>query len=522
MGNKGKSKNPAYPDAHPTAPGGMSQKALVRELVDKHGWDEGEAKGMKWPEQISAVVQGRLDREAEAKREAESVEVAPLYEPEPDTLNYRFNGHWGAGPSASERWLTCTASLGASRRFLETLTVNQQREFSVASEAARQGTTAHRVGEVKALSLLGKMEQSAVDAELMELSILPLDGEEYTDEMEDYTNQYVDLIKQLHDEDREVLIETRVSAAVPLSGLWEDEVYEIVGSADAIALPTKKHKSLVVADLKYGNGIDVEVEENSQARIYALGALDLLTDDDGDLTVPVKTVEYYIVQPRLSGIKQWSESLDDLLDWRDDVLSPALTKALYGVDEAGATYEPSPVACQFCQARGTCSALAEAQMDRAAELFDVIVETEFAEGSGAIPETGSLSNERIGALLAQADGLVKLRDSLKEEVSRRLYRGAEIPGYQLVCYTPPRKWTEGAIEELREHFPELFIEKIVTPKQGLAILKANNPDDEGAMDDLLSFIETQPIKPVVGTTDDRRKPWQGMAPESMFDIEEGD
>src|ERR1700751_5493767 len=70
-----------YPNAHPTAPGGMSQQALADELVTKHGltehdinlyWKSGKSWSRgSWPEMIDRVIAERQAREAEAKREAE-------------------------------------------------------------------------------------------------------------------------------------------------------------------------------------------------------------------------------------------------------------------------------------------------------------------------------------------------------------------------------------------------------------------------------------------------------------------
>ena len=54
----------------------------------------------------------------------------------PVTRDYIFDGHAGAGPSGAERWMNCTESLGAARRFLETLSPNQQAEFAVGGSAA--------------------------------------------------------------------------------------------------------------------------------------------------------------------------------------------------------------------------------------------------------------------------------------------------------------------------------------------------------------------------------------------------
>ena len=196
----------AYPGADPTAPGGMSQKALVAELVDKHQFTKAAATGLTWPEQIDAVCKARLAAEyltrcdlhglihcaecsgaaaefdnslsdfdrimaehegepvgaveealadagldpddldpdqmvadlaaARAAHEAEQAALPPDQQPRPmflgmpDTKDFIFDGHMGAGPSGAERWMHCTASLGAARSFLETLSPNQQAQFA--------------------------------------------------------------------------------------------------------------------------------------------------------------------------------------------------------------------------------------------------------------------------------------------------------------------------------------------------------------------------------------------------------
>jgi hypothetical protein len=544
-----KSSNPAYPDAHPTAPGGMSEKALVLELTETHGWDAADAITLNWPGKIDAVIAERLNREREASgamfeaaqpdtdddldallEELTSATSSTgsddgadtgshsLLTKLPGVFDYIFNGHYGAGPSASERWMTCTASLAASRKFLETLTPNQQEQFAVASEAARQGTTAHAAAEVEARVVIGQMDQDEADTTLLELAIEPdTDGEAYDDEMAEYITEYVDLIRT-YAQDRgndHVLIEAHSEAAVPLTGMHEGEVYVISGRGDCVVLPTPEDPTLVVSDLKYGNGIDVEVDANPQVRIYGLGALALLVDDDGNLITDVETITYHIVQPRLGGIKTWSEPLADLLAWRDEVLAPALTAALYGQAE-GAVFNPSESACQFCPARGGCPALTEQRVAQAAELFDVIVEAEFADGPGAFPETTALDDAALGSLLAQISGLIDLHKDLKAEAERRLFRGGQVPGFTLVNYSPPRKWKEGAAEALPiEDNPFLWGEpKLLTPTAAEKIVGKENYEA------LVAPLVDKPSKrPVVAPVGDRRKAWEGRPPEAMFDDE---
>lgn len=555
------------PGAPATSPGGMSQQALVDELLTKHGWEEGgvadwrRGKGWDlkaWNDMIDFVIQARRDRERESKSavvaeemaeillpssldqmESELAEMREAYEQakaeqralsllkiDLDTNDYIFDGHAGAGPSASHRWMTCTASLKASRKFLETLSPNQQREYAKSNIAARQGTTAHRVGEVEAHVVRGEMTRAEADAELMELAIMPEDGVEYDDEMAEYVSEYTALVASyVHDRGAEnVGIEERVSAVVPLTGVHEDEVYEIPGSADCTVLPTPEHPDLVVADLKYGSGIDVDVDSNPQIRIYALGLLNKLTDEAGNLTVDVSDITYHIAQPRLGGLKTWTETLDDLLDWRDDVLSPLLTEALYGP----ATFTPEDEACQFCPARGSCAALADHQMEKAADLFDAIAEAEF-DGE-EFPETVPLLDDaRLGELLSQIKGLVKVYESLKDEAQRRLYRGQQVPGWQLVNYSPPRTWDGDAAEILNpDYFDEdefdaatvmmLWKRVMLSPTQALAALKKAGVEDTGKIADLIVHPEK---RPVIAPEGDRRSKWEGRAPEDMFDIEEG-
>lgn len=512
------SDNPDFPDAPATAPGGMAKAALREELRNKHGYGVAALADMSWPEMITATIEARKEREAEAKHVREN---PPLFIGMPDTKDFGFDGHAGASPSGAERWMNCTASLEAARAFLETLTPNQQAQFASANTAARQGTTAHAAAETEVQVMLGTVSTEEANNTLMELAILPeTEGEAYDETMAEYITEYVDLVKQYADAGHDILVEQRVEAAVPLTN---GEVYEIRGSADFIAMPTAEDNALVVGDLKYGNGIDVDVDENPQIRIYALGALSQLADDEGNLP-ELDEVIYHIIQPRLGGIKTWQESVDDLLDWRDEVLSPALSMALAGT-EGGATYSPSELACQWCPAKGSCAALAEQRMSSAKELFDVITEAEFADGPGAFPETGALTNEHLGALLKQVEGLTKIKDDLRAEAQRRLYRGTQVPGYQLVSYTPPRKWDDDAAEVLHpghggvltdEQAEALWSKKLMTPTQALAALKKAGVDGEALIGNLIVAPDK---RPVIAPEGDRRKAWGGVPPEQMFDVE---
>lgn len=670
-----------YPDAPPTAPGGMSRKALIKELVDDHDYEDGpEWNEVGWPDLINLVAKERQDREAErpeaetvedmddpvadmfpdevedmdepdeldeffggfepvdfngddialalkidamfgealarpldaevlapstemgvdvetgeilpvapddackcgtpesehysvdpelhvhdrfpgtvvldeepdsvldpetmfaemftARTEAEKSQPAPLFLGIPGVRDYVFDGHAGAGPSGAERWMNCTMSLSLSREFLETLTPNQQHEYASGSQAARQGTTAHAAGEAKALMMLGRIDEDELDHVLLDLSVSPDEGEQFDNEMDEYTDEYVDLIRTYAEErgNESILIERRVEAAIPLTGVHEGEVYIIRGSLDFGALPVvgvPSLSSLVVGDLKYGEGKDVDVDENPQIRIYGLGLLEELVDEDGNLPASLKTIDYYINQPRLGGIKKWSESIDDLLEWRDEVLAPALTAALYGRDAGGATFAPSDLACQWCPARGMCPALAEHVMTKGEELFDAIQDAEFTDGPGALPDPVRLDNDALGSLLLQIRDLDKLQKSLREEAQRRLHRGEEVKNFHLVNHTPKRTWKSDAIhrldpsltaEEGRIDVPDEVLNRLWTEPVLVSPTAAEKILGDGY--EAIKDVVNKPDKiPLISTgPKDRRKAWEGRAPEDMFadDVPEND
>jgi hypothetical protein len=183
---------------------------------------------------------------------------------------------------------------------------------------------------------------------------------------------------------------------------------------------------------------------------------------------------------------------------------------LYGVDE-GATFTPSEQACQFCPARGGCAALAEQRLAQAGDLFDAVVEAEFADGPGAFPETSTMDDARLGTLLTQINGLINIHKDLKAEAERRLFRGTTVPGFQLVNYQPPRKWLPEA-EEKFDTRPELWARKLITPTAAEKLLG----DDYANVE---ALVDKPDRRPVVAPVGDRRKPWEGRPPEAMFDIE---
>ena len=110
-----------------------------------------------------------------------------------------------------------------------------------------------------------------------------------------------------------------------------------------------------VIDFKYGLGVLVEADRNTQMMCYALGALELL-----DPLYDMKRISMTIFQPRRENVSTFSMSREELLDWADNVLAPAAALAFEGKGDYRAGDH-----CRFCRARSVCRARAEHNLEMA-------------------------------------------------------------------------------------------------------------------------------------------------------------
>ena len=229
--------------------------------------------------------------------------------------------------SASHRWLNCNPSARLEQEF-----------ESRTSTAAAEGTAAHHLAEWKLRTALG-----------MYAGNRPVSQYD-SDEMEVCTDGYVEFILEtlaqvkLHCADPMVLIEQRLD--------FTNYVPDGFGTGDCIIVADK---TLHITDLKYGQGLLVEAEENPQMMLYALGALRLY-----DFLYDIQSVSMTIYQPRRDNVSTWTIDVDDLLEWAYTYLKPRAEMAYKGEGE----YVPGPH-CQFCKAAVRCRARAEAKLQLA-------------------------------------------------------------------------------------------------------------------------------------------------------------
>ena len=377
-----------------------------------------------------------------------------------------MTAHAKLSPSASHRWLNCPGSLILSEQF-----PNQSSRF------ADEGTFAHDLAAQCLEEGRHPMKHLGVRS-----------GDFVCDEeMAEHIQTYVDVVNGLMDLETTadfvpaLMVEERVKI---LQNLW--------GTADAIILG---HDDLHVVDLKYGAGVLVEVEDNPQLMIYALGALRSLKDPDA-----IRNVHIHVVQPRhaLGGHSVTTMSRQDLLNWRDEVLMPTVER-IRAKDSTLCSGEW----CRWCPAASSCPEIHRVSMETAQSVFGDTPETPAVVQQAAGPiRAEDLTPDQLGQILAVLPTVEDWIKSMRANAFERLRNGTAVPGYKLVRTAPHRKWTdEGKAFEAAAKLTDdpLQLVKLKSPAQVEKILGRNGKDM------VSSLVEKPEGQLTLASEKDRRK-----------------
>ena len=298
-------------------------------------------------------------------------------------------------PSSAERWKNCPGSVTLSKQFPQDTT----------STYAEEGTHAHSVAELKLRYVNGEINSSNFTRKLNKLK----KSEYWCGEMDEATNFYMDAVLEIKSgmgEDAELLIEQHFNL--------DEYVPESFGTSDAVVIGDG---AINVIDLKYGKGVKVDAVNNSQLRLYGLGAAGLFEG-----IYDFDRVRMTIIQPRLDHISSEEISLEELRRWAAEEIRPAAEEALAGSERTACGDW-----CQFCPAKAVCRARAEYCLELARDEFKA---------------PALLTTEEIGEVLRRAEAIKKWAADIADYALQQALAGEHYDGWKVVEGRSNRKYAD--------------------------------------------------------------------------------
>ena len=379
--------------------------------------------------------------------------------------------HAKLSASASHRWLNCTASPGYEAQFPRGT-----------SEYAEEGTLAHEFCEV-----IGRSTFELIDNEnAAERVSLLQQHERYDPEMlrtaQFYADRLLDISRE-YETTPAVFFEVQVGL-----GEWIPEGF---GTCDCCMIGGD---TLHIIDYKHGKGVKVEAEDNSQMRLYALGALAKFRPIYGDA---IKRVITEIIQPRISEEQNTEElTTAELLAWGESI-KPTAQAAYTG---EGAEFRAGDW-CRFCAGRAQCRARAAGY-------------TALEEFAAMRPKDNKLSDAEIADLLTRGEGIAKWYEELQAYARDALLDGHTIDGWKVVAGRSTRQFTDqdAALRAL-----ELagYDQAVLYERRPLTLAALEKQVGKEAFAEVCgAYITKPPGSPTLVEASDKRQPYNSAATEA--------
>lgn len=373
-------------------------------------------------------------------------------------------------PSSAERWTTCTAS---PHFILE----NWDKLPDDTSRFAEEGTTAH---EVAAAYLLDRKPGECPTPVQPEMHVHGWD--------------YMEYVQNLRTPGSKLIVETKFP-------LW----YMPERNAMVDAAVVNK-ESLHIVDYKYGEGIIVSPVENLQGAIYARSVGPRL----GFQPPEEFPVHIHIYQPRGRDMTQphhtWETTWGELAMFTSDrIEKPARNILMQQRTMSAKTgqpivlqFVPSDKACQWCPAKGFCSARQQF-LTRDLEDLTVIEDK-------PLPLATTLSEEQRILIQRHGSDIKKWIDDVQEYNTQRGTEGHVLRGFKLVLSRGGnRYWTnqkaviDGLLADTVLRRNDIVEEKVIGPAAVEKLLgKGKLPAS------VINLIDKPPGSPVLVPVEDKR------------------
>lgn len=316
-----------------------------------------------------------------------------------ETIDHASRDHAVISPSSVYRTMKCFGWIEYCKDIVTTT-----------SEFAEEGTLAHEIAEY-----YGRYGTShTVPEEVL------LKGDE---DMHFYGKNYarfLDTIEQKFAEKATGSLTIKFEARVRFSeNIWGTLDYEMHG------LCGDRYKA-VLTDYKYGKGVEVEAEDNSQLKTYAAAL-------QRELGGVIDDFYFFIYQPRTPGneYSSWKCDRDEIESW--SVMLEELERNVLSIQYGDGLNAQGLDHCRFCPGKFKCPAFLEEVEENALAVLDDAPDFE-------PPRVTDLSTEQLVKILERKKAIEHFLKDVEAHLMRELEAGKEVPGYKLVNGRSVRKW----------------------------------------------------------------------------------
>jgi hypothetical protein len=363
-------------------------------------------------------------------------------------------------PSSAHRWLACTKSARLELQFPDTT-----------SEAAKEGTLAHSLGELLINYRMGLIKKQVFNKTLAEIEKEELYSEDMFMNADNYAVFVIEHFEEAkkHTSDARLFLEQLLNLT--------DYIPEGFGTGDAIIIADG---TMDLIDLKFGKGVLVGAENNKQLMVYALGAL-----KEFDFLYDIQRVRMTIYQPRIDNFSSWELEVSELKQWAEKELIPTAAKAFAGEGEFVAGSH-----CKFCRAKAVCKAHADMNLQLAVYDFQ---------------EPALLTDDEIADILKRADTFKNWISAVEDHaLGEAVNNSKKWPGYKLVEGRSNRKYTDETLVAVKL-LDAGFAEEIIYNKKVFSISKLELALGKQVFNQhLASLIMKPPGKPALVPESDKR------------------
>jgi len=390
--------------------------------------------------------------------------------------------HARLSPSAASIWMNCPGSISITKDLVDKT-----------NKYASEGTAAHQLAEeclARNESPFDRMgEHFEADKQVFMVDT----------DMATHVQVYVDAVRAKAEEaGQPIQVEQKVSLE------YLTKTKDLGGTVDALFADIVFENTLYVYDLKFGKGIVVDVINNPQLMIYAVGALGKYMNADGRSSI--EYVEMGIVQPRAfhsdGPVRTYTMLVEDLLEWADNTLLPAVD----------ATYSDNPVFqsgshCRWCKAKRdqVCPILNQDVYAIAQQSFPEVVES-------SLPDPKEMDVETLAKVLEGGKIIKSWYEGVCKYAHDRALAGDKIPGKKLIKGFGDRKWLDPGLVErtMGGKYPLIMTvpskPQLKSVAQVEATLKKEYDLKKKNVDELLARLWEKPEKGLKLVSEDHKAP----------------